>query len=124
MKMDAMQKRRMWKVAIAHFVLSVCFGIVLVDHEAEAGGIFEGSFFAWDHFTLKTFLFLQPQFLFTFHVNHPMGFRFVGYNSTPSLLTPIFLLILIPLWSICFGWLYVKVTNWLNHFPVLGKKVF
>ena len=28
------------------------------------------------------------------------------------------------IWSICFGWLYVKFTNWLNHFPVLGKKVF
>jgi hypothetical protein len=124
MKMDAMQKKRMQKVAIAHFVLSVWFGMALVNHEAEAGGIFEGSFFAWDHFTLKIFLFLQPQFLFAFHANHPMGFRFAEYNSTPSLLTLIFLLILIPLWSISFGWLYAKLTNWLNHFPVLGKKVF
>jgi hypothetical protein len=124
MKMDARQKKKMLKVAIAHLVLSVWFGMVLVNHEAEAGGIFEGSFFAWDHFTLKIFLFLQPQFLFAFHANHPMGFRFVGYNSNQSLLTPIFLLILIPLGSLCFGWLYVKFTNWLNHFPVLGKKVF
>ena len=30
----------------------------------------------------------------------------------------------IPIWSLCFGWIYVKFTNWLNHFPVLGKKVF
>jgi len=28
------------------------------------------------------------------------------------------------IWSICFGWIYVKFTNWLNHFPVLDKKVF
>ena len=33
-------------------------------------------------------------------------------------------LILMPLWSICFGWVFVKFINWLNHFPVLGKRVF
>ncbi len=32
--------------------------------------------------------------------------------------------ILVPLWSLCFGWLYAKFTNWLNHFPTLGKRVF
>jgi len=27
-------------------------------------------------------------------------------------------------WSVCFGWLFVKLDNWLNHFQVLGRKVF
>jgi len=27
-------------------------------------------------------------------------------------------------WSLCFGWLFVKLDNCLNHFPVLGRKVF
>jgi|ERR1043165_522975 hypothetical protein len=31
---------------------------------------------------------------------------------------------LMPIWSLCFGWLFVKFDNWLNHFPVLGKRVF
>jgi hypothetical protein len=33
-------------------------------------------------------------------------------------------IISVPLWSLCFGWLYVQFTDWLNHFPVLGKRVF
>jgi len=36
----------------------------------------------------------------------------------------ILLLFLIPVWSFCFGWIFVKLDNWLNHFPVLGKRVF
>jgi hypothetical protein len=30
----------------------------------------------------------------------------------------------IPIWSICFGWLFIRTKDWLNHFPVLGKRVF
>jgi len=34
------------------------------------------------------------------------------------------LLISVPFWSYCFGIIFVKFDNWLNHFPVLGKRVF
>jgi hypothetical protein len=30
----------------------------------------------------------------------------------------------VPLWSYCFGWIFIRSKDWLNHFPVLGKKVF
>jgi hypothetical protein len=32
--------------------------------------------------------------------------------------------LLVPIWSVFFGWAFVKLDNWLNHFPVLGKRVF
>ena len=41
-----------------------------------------------------------------------------------ELFPPWVYLITIPIWGICFGWLFVKFDNWLNHFPVLGRKVF
>ncbi len=44
-------------------------------------------------------------------------------NFVPIVLDCLFL-VAIPLWSICFGWLFVKMDNWLNHFPTLGRKVF
>jgi hypothetical protein len=98
MKMDAMQKRRMWKVAIAHFGLTAfvfCKLFRIGPDESQ-----------WHYSWLKLFYSFQPQFLIV------------------SADFQIFLFASISLWSICFGWLYVKFTNWLNHFSVLGKRVF
>ena len=36
----------------------------------------------------------------------------------------LFCIISIPMWSYCFGWIFVPFRTWLNHFPVLGKRVF
>jgi hypothetical protein len=110
MKMDAMQKRRMWKVAIAHFVLSAIYIFNLFN----MSGIFSGleSIPYW---------ILQPQFLILFDL---IGKLFQIKSSNLSVFLIGVCIGLIPLWSICFGWIYVKFTNWLNHFPVLGKKVF
>jgi len=65
-------------------------------------------------------LILQPQiYLF----RHDLILQEYGLFNIPWL-EILLLPLTIPLWSICFGWIYVKFTNWLNHFPVLGKKVF
>ena len=44
--------------------------------------------------------------------------------QTSVLTTSIFLTISVPLWSFCFGWIFIRVKDWLNRFPVLGRKVF
>jgi hypothetical protein len=113
MKMDATQKRKMRKVAIAHFVLTVIYIFNLF----YMGGIFSGleSIPYW---------ILQPQFSLVL-LKFQIGIMF--FHTHSASLTMFFIgvcIALIPLWSICFGWFYVKFTNWLNHFPVLGKKVF
>jgi hypothetical protein len=123
--MDATQKRRMWKVAIAHFILTVFFGFVFVSQ----GWVFSGTrekylwVEAWRNLKLDAFLILQPQFWF---LNTTWEFQTAKniLSAIPFWVRiPVFL-ISIPLWSICFGWLFVKLGNWLNHLPVLGKKVF
>ena len=123
--MDAMQKRRMWKVAIAHFALTVFFGFAFVSQ----GWIFSGTrekylwIEAWRNLKLDAFLILQPQFWFLNTIWEFQTARDILSAISFWVRISIFL-ISIPLWSICFSWLYVKFTNWLNRFPVLGKKVF
>ncbi|HAO79051.1 MAG TPA: hypothetical protein DCQ92_08765 [Verrucomicrobia subdivision 3 bacterium] len=46
------------------------------------------------------------------------------YSFSSNAVTIGICLLLIPLWSFFFGWIFVKLDNWLNHFPVLGKRVF
>jgi hypothetical protein len=108
MKMDAMQKRKLWKAAIGHFALTVLAIALIFPTPFGAGSIHED--FWW---TLKTafFTLLQPQLYF-------LGL----FQSSQALICLLF--ISIPAWSICFAWILVKLDNWLNHFPVLGKKVF
>jgi hypothetical protein len=110
MKMDATQKRRMWKVAIAHLVLTVVYFFNLF----YMGGIFSGleSIPYW---------ILQPQFLILFDV---LGKLFHIKSSSASWFSIGICIALIPIWSFCFGWIFAKLDNWLNYFPVLGKKVF
>jgi hypothetical protein len=98
--MNATLKRRMWTVAIVHFVLSLCaLSMVL-----SAGGAREGEFWRTIFFSL------QPQLLFLIIL--PFGLTWFS-ALVSSLIT-----------CLCFAWLYVKLVGWLNHFPVLGRKVF
>jgi hypothetical protein len=130
MKMDATQKRRMGKVALTHFVLTVVcmFAPFFAPH-------FFQTAIAWSgprgeaynralehqamnvgrvHFISDCGMILQPQFyFFAKFIKPPVG----GFVILPLMMTA-------PVWSICFGWLFVKLDNWLNHFPVLGKRVF
>jgi hypothetical protein len=130
--MDAMQKRKMWKVAIAHFVLTlfVALLMILLPYPNRRAGDFYyhiALFEAYSDF-LKNFLFLlQPLPLLVVLIFQQMELHFALPNHPLWLVVPIFygvLLISSLLWSFCFGWLYIKFTNWLNHFPVLGKRVF
>ncbi len=123
--MDAMQKRRMWKVAIAHFVLTL-FVIWKLIHYSAWSGPYEREiwFMAWGSFWLKAFILFQPLlsfFVWAFHlIIIPNG----DLGGLIEFLEGVAMLFSIPVWSICFAWFLVKFDNWLNHFPVLGKKVF
>jgi len=123
--MDAMQKKRMRRMAIVHFGLSVfCFCVpIFISTAVIWSGAHDASYYralehqawkqAWLHFNFNCSLALQPQFWFFSKI-------FVGSKNNLLFL----LLLTIPVWSICFGWIFAKLDNWLNHFPVLGKRVF
>jgi len=113
--MDAMQKKRMRKVAVAHFFLTL-FVVWKLIHYSAWSGPYEREiwFMAWGSFWLKIFYLFQPQFLLL---------SVIKFHVSGEILVPFFVLITV-FWSLCFGWLFVKFDNWLNHYPVLGKKVF
>src|SRR5450432_2626407 len=119
--MDATQKRRMWKVAIIHFPLSDYFLINFLTQDKLSHG-FSNAATTWSVALAslsKTILaLLQPHFY--------LMDKFFGtiLMSVPKSLLMLLCLISVPVWSICFSWLFVKLDNWLNHFPVLGKRVF
>jgi hypothetical protein len=129
MKMDAKQKRRMWKVVFGHFCLTILFILIVTSQPAIAfsGNVERWLKFqehlvwdqAWSQFWTDVAFLLQPPFWLSAKILR------MGIHSV--FLTWLILIssfVLIPIWSICFGWLFVKLDNWLNHFPVLGKKVF
>ena len=91
-------KRRV--ITIAHFAASVISYLSL----------FNTSGFRLE----KLFFVLQPQFLF-------LGRLEVRFNEDAIAFLAVFFAVA---WSFCFGWLVTKLVNWLNHFPVLGRKVF
>jgi hypothetical protein len=121
MKMDAMQKRRMWKVAFIHFLFTLFvawkLGSRLIGANSYEREIWMSG---WGGFWEKFLWLLQPQIfgikmLPLIHNFFPI---FYGW------LFPALVLFSFPFWSFCFAWILVKLDDWLNHFPVLGKKVF
>jgi hypothetical protein len=107
MKMDATQKRRMWKVIGCHFFFTI-YVLFLLIKSSHYKVVNPSDPTQWINiFGAQLLIFLQP-----------VAYLIAGYEHE------LLALALTPLWSFCFGWLYVKFTNWLNHFPVLGKKVF
>jgi hypothetical protein len=131
--MDAMQKRRMWKVAITHFLLTILFVLAAMLQPAHS---FSGNAeklrrynesLVWqrgyENMLKGVGFLLQPQFWFYSKAIDNATLQ-NSVKSLPIWLVISGLLLSVPLWSICFGWLFVKLDNWLNHFPVLGKKVF
>jgi hypothetical protein len=111
--MDAMQKRRALKVATGHFLITL-FAFWRLFHSFTPD--------AWTSFWLKVSIFLQPVF-FSF-VWALRFINFAGLDGITSFLAGLAMMLSVVLWSICFAWLFVKLDNWLNHFPVLGKRVF
>jgi hypothetical protein len=124
--MDATQKKKMWKVAIIHFASSLIlflYPIYLVKfgHIMSYSGDPDSALIqqALAGLIFKCALALQPQFLlFVF------GGEYGLYSQHFAFALGLLSCLLIPIWSICFGWLFVKFDNWLNHFPILGRKVF
>jgi hypothetical protein len=106
--MDATQKRRIWKVALAHFGFTFLFLFLWIKMYMDFA-------ICWREF----FHLLQPQLWLIWQAE---------LHSSTEVLAELFpkwfYLLTIPVWSLCFGWIWVKLDNWLNHFPLLGKKIF
>jgi hypothetical protein len=117
--MDAMQKRRMWKVAIAHFVLTF---LVFANWRRLSNGD-SVQYVLWADSWRSVFFLLQPQIWLVLMGEQISVFR-EFYSYFPDVVVVAICFSSIPIWSLCFGWLFVKLDNWLNHFPVLGRKVF
>jgi hypothetical protein len=105
--MEATLKRKIRRVAVVHLCLSAAAWIGVY--------AFSKQTFFWGYMMVI----LQPHLLL-------FNFAFLGNHL---LHLPTFILILlaigpIPVWSFCFGWIFVRLDGWLNHFPVLGRKVF
>jgi len=105
MKMDAMQKRRMWKVIFYHFGFTVFFILISLLSPHRIIPNFSNP--------LELIGLISVQFLYLLQ---PVVALFIHSDTMAS--------IIIPIWSIFFGWLFFTMVSWLNHFPVLGKKVF
>jgi hypothetical protein len=115
----------MWKVSTGYFALSLLI-VVGVMFSPEDFNASPDGYVASDFLTPtlgKFFLFFQPQFWFQYRMGQIQVVESIT-STIPSWLLLSIYFISIPLWSICLGWLYVKFTNWLNHFPVLGRRVF
>jgi hypothetical protein len=116
--MDATQKKRIRKVAIAHFLLALFVFWKLIHYMAWSGPRErEVWFMVWNGFWTKVFMLFEPQ-LFLFGLFQKYSIHF------PPLVALFIFIISIPVWSYYFSWIFVKLDNWLNHFPVLGKRVF
>jgi hypothetical protein len=117
MKMDAMQKRRMWKVAAIH----LSFSLLTIVGILYPGFYFGDFLFLSIEFWFKVGMLLQP-----FCYSLAMFFLVVVDNGSeiPLWIQFLSMLICILLWSLCFGWLYTKLVSLLNRDSVLGKKVF
>ena len=102
----------MRKVAKTHFALTVFLFLAALVFGFVFPHVQIGDF--W----MIAFLILQPHFLLLAVLNTNPGGGILDAIEFWGCV------IAIPIWSICFGWLNVKFKNWLNHFPVLGKRVF
>ena len=111
-----MQKHRIKRVAAIHMIVSMVAGLWLV--------LTIERFIRDQWLSFSIYHFLQPLSLLLDFAPQPSD----TIDNIPMKILSWFIIICgaisTLLWSICFGWLYVKFTNWLNHFPVLGRKVF
>jgi hypothetical protein len=134
--MDAPQKRKIWKVATIHFAISLIF---LVNPPlAHVSSFYQKVTprLCMYEFYLSSCEFFQPQCLLFESIPNDMRFNetvafnrslahFFGFKDwwrwriSSKVAIPIYLA-LMPLWSLCFSWVYVRCVNWLNRFPILG----
>jgi hypothetical protein len=112
-EMDATKKQRVGRITITHLVVSLVIIFYLPNIygkniSTETGlmsyALQDGVFF---EVILK---FLQPLFFSTE--------RWANLNFYAVVFT------VVPIWSLCFAWFFIRTKDWLSHFPVLGKRVF
>jgi len=122
--MDATQKRRMRRVAIAHFILTILVVLKLLHYSAWSGPYErEIWFMAWGSFWAHVLFLLQMPLWFFYGTGHsPIIAKII--SALPEWLPICLITLSIPVWSNCVGWIFIKLKDWLNHFPVLGRKVF
>jgi hypothetical protein len=135
--MDAKQKRKMQIVSILHFGLTLCVAFIIFfrlgGFSSSKGGAFHPELTEqhireeiWFQFWVVILFILQPlPFLLLFTSN--LVLFLIWHHPSIWLATSlswILISISVPFWSFCFGRIFVKIDNWLNHFPVLGKRVF
>jgi hypothetical protein len=126
--MEATQKKRMWKVARIHFVFTIIAGLLLFTIGGWSGNEASISYKLynfWAGLKVAAFVILQPQTLLMGWVTKIESSK--GNLEPASMAWFVYALIYIisiPIWSFCFGWIFVPFRTWLNHFPVHGKKVF
>jgi hypothetical protein len=122
MKMDATQKKRIRKAAKIHFALSVFSGLLFLimlpamataKSHSEPDSVFLVIFLA----AMLSFFLLQPQFLVIEFFVAALALRIYSSDIILGL-------VIAPFWSYVFAWILIRTKDWLNHFPVLGKKVF
>jgi uncharacterized membrane protein (UPF0182 family) len=100
----------MWKVASVHFGLTIIFGLILTSSFQSASQM---------PYCLDFFYWLQPQFWV-----RPVIFDLSIDGRISFLLKLAFYVFSIPIWSLCFSWIYVKLLDRLNHFQRSEKEIF
>lgn len=71
-------------------------------------------------FAVASLMVLQPMFFLFGQLPRVLPLL----RKIPDWLGFIVLIASIPVWSYFFGWVFIRLKDWLNHFPVLGRKVF
>jgi len=127
--MDAMQKRKAQIVSLVHFGLTLCVALLayyITPHSHSDLLETRIRHEIWSQFCGVILLTLQPFPIFIVWASQVVLHAIWLHSPIwlAATLTWIVLLISVPLWSYCFGIIFVKFDNWLNHFPVLGKRVF
>ena len=114
----------MKKVGIIHFFLTVFLAINVVvglpEIFSRAKQPADVIHFFWIPLWATVMSFLQPITALIWKIVLPV----IENNEGLLDIATVFSYLLVPIWSAFFGWLFVKVDDWLNHFPVLGKRVF
>jgi len=131
--MDATLKYRIRKVAMNHFALTLFVVLLFIFLPAEAYSKHKLHFYQpvsfdlWGNCLTGILISLQPVAWLLFHQMPWVVSLFnISGLSAWLIIFPYLALTLfsIPAWSYCFGYIFVRTKDWLNHFPVLGKRVF
>jgi hypothetical protein len=125
--MGTTQKQRTWKVAIIHFCLTLLVIASLRNSgwSGRFGSKAEDTWIIKETLKVGSLVLLQPQLGVLFAAAKFFPTALAHYFSwvPPWLLMTVWF-VSIPVWSFCFGWIFIRSKDWLNHFPVLGEKVF